>query len=183
MQNFKAPGQLYLKINSVCVCMCVVDLQYLDWRMKWEALFWKTDSTHLQKHCGNQVKNTHLYTYVSPPCPFAVSIFTSCCLSQDPSEAMVAVEMSSRRRSLSDSDDDLSPTPSLGDISSDDPDISWLGESGSTSLLSHTHTYNSLTGIIYKRTHISTLSHTLNLSLACGSWCRNLNTHTHWPFL
>ncbi|XP_017311523.1 uncharacterized protein LOC108257899 [Ictalurus punctatus] len=47
----------------------------------------------------------------------------------NPSEAMVAVEMSSRRRSLSDSDDDLSPTPSLGDISSDDPDISWLGES------------------------------------------------------
>ncbi|KAK3516517.1 hypothetical protein QTP70_019891 [Hemibagrus guttatus] len=44
-------------------------------------------------------------------------------------EAAVAVEMSPRRRSLSDSDDELSPTPSLGDVSSDDLDTSWLGDS------------------------------------------------------
>ncbi|KAB5539704.1 hypothetical protein PHYPO_G00092100 [Pangasianodon hypophthalmus] len=47
----------------------------------------------------------------------------------NPLEAAVAVEMSPRRRFLSDSDDELSPTPSLGDISSDDLDTSWLGES------------------------------------------------------
>ncbi|GAA6103105.1 cingulin-like protein 1 isoform X1 [Tachysurus ichikawai] len=44
-------------------------------------------------------------------------------------EAAVAVEMSPRRQLLSDSDDELSPTPSLGDVSSDDLDASWLGES------------------------------------------------------
>ncbi|XP_058234752.1 uncharacterized protein LOC131345730 isoform X2 [Hemibagrus wyckioides] len=44
-------------------------------------------------------------------------------------EAAVAVEMSPRRRLLSDSDDELSPTPSLGDVSSDDLDTSWLGDS------------------------------------------------------
>ncbi|XP_027010933.2 cingulin-like protein 1 isoform X2 [Tachysurus fulvidraco] len=44
-------------------------------------------------------------------------------------EAAVAVETSPRRQLLSDSDDELSPTPSLGDVSSDDLDASWLGES------------------------------------------------------
>ncbi|TSN30180.1 hypothetical protein Baya_9409 [Bagarius yarrelli] len=44
-------------------------------------------------------------------------------------EVPVAVETSPRRRLLSDSDDELSPTPSLGDVSSDDLDTSWLGDS------------------------------------------------------
>ncbi|XP_017543967.1 RNA-binding protein 25 [Pygocentrus nattereri] len=41
----------------------------------------------------------------------------------------VAVETSPPRRVLSDSEDDFSPTPSLGEVSSDDLDTSWLGES------------------------------------------------------
>lgn len=48
------------------------------------------------------------------------------------------METSSRRQLLSDSDDELSSTPSLGDVSSDDLDISGLEESGSTHTDTHT---------------------------------------------
>ncbi|KAI4892545.1 hypothetical protein NFI96_024708 [Prochilodus magdalenae] len=46
-----------------------------------------------------------------------------------PSASAVAVETSPLRRVLSDSEDEFSPTPSLGEVSSDDLDTSWLGES------------------------------------------------------
>lgn len=46
-----------------------------------------------------------------------------------PSASAVAVATSPPRRVLSDSEDDFSPTPSLGEVSSDDLDGSWLGES------------------------------------------------------
>ncbi|XP_072538023.1 uncharacterized protein [Salminus brasiliensis] len=46
-----------------------------------------------------------------------------------PLASAVAVETSPPRRVLSDSEDDFSPTPSLGEVSSDDLDASWLGES------------------------------------------------------
>ncbi|XP_066533213.1 tropomyosin-2 [Hoplias malabaricus] len=48
---------------------------------------------------------------------------------QTPSASAVAVETSPLRRVLSDSEDDFSPTPSLAEVSSDDLDTSWLGES------------------------------------------------------
>ncbi|KAL7888070.1 hypothetical protein AOLI_G00030440 [Acnodon oligacanthus] len=46
-----------------------------------------------------------------------------------PSASAVAVETSPPRRVFSDSEDDFSPTPSLGEVSSDDLDTSWLRES------------------------------------------------------
>ncbi|XP_046691638.1 uncharacterized protein LOC124376540 [Silurus meridionalis] len=61
-------------------------------------------------------------------------------------EAAVAVEMSPRSRLLSDSDDDLSPTPSLGDVSSDDQDVSWLGESAPQLKSQQRVSHSSLTG-------------------------------------
>lgn len=59
-----------------------------------------------------------------------VSSLTFCFLSQSPSASAVAVETSPLRQVLSDSEDEFSPTPSLGDVSSDDLDTSWFGESG-----------------------------------------------------
>ncbi|XP_060773507.1 RNA-binding protein 25 isoform X2 [Neoarius graeffei] len=64
----------------------------------------------------------------------------------NPLEAAVAVETSPLRQMLSDSDDELSPTPSLRDVSSDDLDTSWLGESASKPRSQGRVTHFSLSG-------------------------------------
>ncbi|KAK1795798.1 hypothetical protein P4O66_008956 [Electrophorus voltai] len=60
--------------------------------------------------------------------------------------AAVSVEMSPQRRLLSrsDSEDGFSPTPSLGEVSSDDLDTSWLGEAAPKMRSHEEDTYLSL---------------------------------------
>ncbi|XP_026887591.2 uncharacterized protein LOC113591320 isoform X2 [Electrophorus electricus] len=62
------------------------------------------------------------------------------------SMAAVSVEMSPQRRLLSrsDSEDGFSPTPSLGEVSSDDLDTSWLGEAAPKMRSHEEDTYLSL---------------------------------------